>query len=53
MAFPTASFRFRHFWPEVPDSLHIAAYPCIFVGPSPLEVNAKTAGNEKVFATLL
>lgn len=30
MAFPTAPSHFRHFSPEVPDSLHIGAYPCIF-----------------------
>jgi hypothetical protein len=29
-AFPTALRNFRHFSPEVPDSLPIGAYPCIF-----------------------
>jgi hypothetical protein len=28
-AIGTGLLDFRHFWREVPDSLHIRAYPCI------------------------
>jgi hypothetical protein len=39
--FPTALRNFRHFSPEVPDSPHIAAYPCIFHYLQPLQVIRK------------
>jgi hypothetical protein len=31
----TGLLDFRHFWREVPDSLHIHAYPCILSASSP------------------
>lgn len=52
-AFPTAPIHFRHFSPEVPDSLHIAAYPCISRKRGVLGGRRKGAGNKQVFAALL
>ncbi len=52
-AFPTELSHFRHFSPEVPDSPHIGAYPCIFHFQQPSLAHQKSAANEGVLATPL
>src|SRR4051794_249486 len=47
----TAPSHFRHFSPEVPDSLHIAAYPFIYRSQQPLVDSHKSAAHSHVFAT--
>src|SRR6188472_1509187 len=49
--FPTALRNFRHFSPEVPDSLHIRSYPCIFHFLQPLVGNRKSAAKKQFVAT--
>src|SRR5690349_1602165 len=51
-ALPTARSHFRHFSPEVPDSPHIGAYPCIFHFLQPLQNHQKSAATKHVLATL-
>jgi hypothetical protein len=42
---------FRHFSPEVPDSLHIGSYPCIFLFLQPSLDAQKNAAHAYVLAT--
>jgi hypothetical protein len=49
----TVSLGFGHFWPEVPETLHIGAHPCIFMWNWRHSVDHKRPANKPIESDLL